>query len=88
MRDLGANAYRFSIEWSRLEPEPGRWDEAAWAHYEGEIAQLRAAGVEPMVTLLHFTLPLWLAVRGGLTADDFASRFGAFDAGTSRRLRS
>jgi beta-glucosidase len=88
LRDLGANAYRFSIEWSRVEPEPGRWDEAAWAHYAGEMAQLRAAGIEPMVTLLHFTIPAWLADRGGLAADDFASRFAAFAAEAARRFGS
>src|SRR5579863_234205 len=56
MHDLGANSYRFSIEWSRVEPQQGTWDEAAWTHYANEIAQLRMAGIEPMVTLLHFTL--------------------------------
>ncbi|MDH3498193.1 MAG: family 1 glycosylhydrolase [Gemmatimonadota bacterium] len=86
LRDLGANAYRFSIEWSRVEPDPGQWDESAWAHYADEVAQLRRAGVEPMVTLLHFTLPTWLTDRGGLTADDFAQRFAAFAAEAVRRL--
>ena len=86
LRDLGANAYRFSIEWSRVEPRPGEWDESAWAHYADEVTQLRAAGVEPMVTLLHFTLPTWLADRGGLAADDFAQRFGAFAAEAARRI--
>ncbi len=86
MRDLGANAYRFSIEWSRLEPEPGRYDDAAWAHYANEVAAYRAAGIEPMVTLLHFTLPAWLADRGGLLATDFADRFGRFAAEAAARL--
>lgn len=86
MQGLGANAYRFSIEWSRLEPTPGVWDEASWDHYGREVDLLRAAGVEPMVTLLHFTLPVWLADRGGLTADDFPERFGAFAAEAARRL--
>ena len=75
---LGANAYRFSIEWSRVEPLEDQWDEQAWAHYESEIAQLRQADIEPMVTLLHFTLPRWMAERGGLAADDFAGRFSLF----------
>lgn len=60
---LGANAYRFSIEWSRVEPIEGEWDTAAWAHYQDEVALLRQAGITPMVTLLHFTLPGWLAAR-------------------------
>jgi len=86
MRALGANAYRFSIEWSRLEPKEGTWDEAAWQHYADEVAQLKAAGVEPVVTLLHFTLPVWLADRGGATAPEFPDRFGRFAAEAARRL--
>jgi beta-glucosidase len=86
MKSLGANAYRFSIEWSRVEPEKARYDEAAWAHYEDEVKQLKAAGITPMVTLLHFTLPAWLADEGGVTAPDFPARFGAFAAEAARRL--
>ncbi len=86
MRDLGANSYRFSIEWSRLEPREGTWDDAAWQHYADEITQLKAAGQEPVVTLLHFTLPAWLADRGGATAPDFPARFGRFAAEAARRL--
>ncbi len=83
---LGANAYRFSVEWSRVEPREGEWDAAAWEHYREEIALLRQAGVTPMVTLLHFTLPAWLADRGGLTATDFAGRFERFAGEAARRL--
>jgi beta-glucosidase len=86
MRVLGANAYRFSIEWSRLEPTEGTWDEGAWAHYVAELHQLREADITPMVTLLHFTLPGWLAERGGLTADHFPARFERFAAEAARRL--
>jgi beta-glucosidase len=86
MKALGANAYRFSLEWSRLEPTEGAWDDAAWAHYEGELRLLAEAGVTPMVTLLHFTLPLWIAARGGAAAPDFAERFGRFAAEAARRL--
>jgi beta-glucosidase len=86
MKGLGANAYRFSLEWSRLEPQEGTWDAAAFAHYADELRQLRAAGVEPMVTLLHFTLPLWIADRGGLLAPEFPDRFGRFAAEAATRL--
>ena len=85
LADIGANAYRFSIEWSRVEPADGQWNETAWEHYGDEIAQLRRANIVPMVTLLHFTLPAWLAERGGLAADDFANRFGRFAAEAARR---
>lgn len=78
MKDLGANAYRFSIEWSRVEPTEGHYDEAVLAHYQDELTQLKAAGLTPMLTLLHFTLPGWLANRGGLLAPDFVDRFRDF----------
>jgi beta-glucosidase len=83
---LGAGAYRFSVEWSRVEPRQGSWSEDAWAHYADEVERLRSVGVIPMVTLLHFTLPAWLSERGGLTADDFPERFGRFAAEAARRL--
>ena len=78
LSSMGANAYRFSIEWSRVEPTQGIWDEQAWAHYANEIQQLRHAGIEPMVTLLHFTLPDWLARKGGLVAKQFPEYFARF----------
>ena len=83
---LGANAYRFSIEWSRLEPIEGKWDEEAWAHYADEIEQLRKADIEPMVTLLHFTLPGWLAQQGGLLATEFPELFARFTKEAARRF--
>ncbi len=91
MTRLGANSYRMGIEWARLEPEDGGsgaplWDEGAWDHYRREIDALLAAGLEPMVTLLHFTLPLWLSRRGGVCALDFPARFGRFAAEAARRL--
>lgn len=58
--DLGLDLYRLSIEWSRVEPTRGVWDEAAWQHYSDVIDTLRARGIEPMVTLHHFTEPIWV----------------------------
>jgi beta-glucosidase len=86
IRDLGANAHRLSLEWSRLEPEPGRWDEAAWEHADLELALLEQAGIEPMLTLLHFTLPIWLADRGGIAAPEFPRRLEAFAVEAACRL--
>jgi beta-glucosidase len=81
MRQLGANAYRLSVEWSRLEPEEGTWNEAAADRYLEWVRRLRACGIEPMVTLYHFTLPRWVATQGGWLNDrtidlsaDFAGR--------------
>ncbi len=65
MRALHQNAHRLSLEWSRLEPEPDRWDGRAEARYRQMLRGLVERGIEPMVTLNHFTLPLWAAHRGG-----------------------
>lgn len=56
---LGATAYRLSLEWARLEPKRGQWDEAAWAGYRARLEALVKAHVTPVVTLLHFTHPAW-----------------------------
>ena len=61
----GHNAHRFSIEWSRLEPRQGAWDLAAVDHYREVIRALRTRGMEPVVTLHHFTNPAWFAEAGG-----------------------
>ena len=86
---IGANTYRLGIEWSRLEPAEGVWDQAAAARYREMLQALVAAGVRPMVTLYHFTLPPWMARRGGWEwagAPDafagFAARAGAAFGGS------
>jgi beta-glucosidase len=58
--DLGVSHYRFGIEWARVEPQPGEFDEAALAQYAGHARALREAGIEPVVCLWHFTFPDWL----------------------------
>ncbi len=65
LRKLHLNAFRFSIEWSRIEPMEGIWDAEAIEHYRGYIAALKRSGIEPVVTLFHFTLPVWFATLGG-----------------------
>jgi len=64
-QSLGHNAHRFSIEWSRIEPEEGIWDETAIEHYREVLLALRERGIEPVVTLFHYTMPQWMAARGG-----------------------
>lgn len=59
------NAYRFSVEWSRIEPEQGVWDAAAIDHYKRYVAALKKRNIEPVMTLFHFTLPAWFSERGG-----------------------
>jgi beta-glucosidase len=67
--ELGLNTYRFGFEWSRIEPEEGHFDEAVLDHYKRMVAAVRRAGLEPLVTLYHFTVPKWLAARGGWLSD-------------------
>lgn len=64
-RDLHHNAHRFSIEWSRVEPREGCFDDDAVDHYREVIRSLRQKSIEPVVTLHHFTNPKWFADRGG-----------------------
>ncbi|MGB3072678.1 MAG: glycoside hydrolase family 1 protein [Candidatus Moraniibacteriota bacterium] len=78
LKSLNLSAYRFSIEWSRIEPEMGKFDEAAIEHYRQMIQALRARGIEPFVTLWHWTLPLWLSKEGGIAAKNFPCYFEYF----------
>jgi len=73
--ELHLDAYRFSLEWSRIEPEEGRFDGQAIEHYRQVISSLRARNIEPFVTLWHWTLPIWLAEQGGTSARRFPFYF-------------
>ncbi|MDQ7028381.1 MAG: glycoside hydrolase family 1 protein [Ardenticatenia bacterium] len=83
---LGQNAHRLSVEWSRLEPAFGVYDPEAFARYRRLFEHMRALGVEPMVTLHHFTLPRWAAKVGGWTNRVVVQRFSALAAQCARRL--
>ena len=85
-KSLGHNAHRFSIEWSRIEPEEGKFDEKAVEHYRAVLLALRERGIEPFVTLWHWTLPLWLAKQGGILAPDFVSCFERYSRLIAKRL--
>ena len=74
----GHNAHRFSLEWSRLEPARGQFDPGAVAHYHDVLASLRRHRLTPIVTLHHFTNPLWVADAGGWEARETVDRFEAF----------
>jgi beta-glucosidase len=65
LKKMHMNAFRFSIEWSRVEPKEGAWDVEAIEHYKQYVKSLRRRNIEPMVTLFHFTLPVWFAELGG-----------------------
>ena len=67
MADMGIEIYRFGIEWSRIEPAPGAFDPEVLAHYREEIEYMLSRGIRPMLTLHHFTNPLWFEDMGGFT---------------------
>ena len=78
MAAAGLNAYRFSIEWARIEPEEGKFDDAQIEHYRSVIRTCKENGIEPIVTLLHFTSPKWLIAKGGWESDDTPARFARY----------
>lgn len=75
---LGLHNYRFSVEWSRIEPAPGEWSQASLDYYRRIVDQLRERSVDPWVTFHHFTTPVWLVDRGGWEDPDAPNRFAAF----------
>lgn len=78
LADLGFNAYRFSIEWARIEPEEGEFSHSAIDHYGRMVSTCRDLGLEPIVTLHHFTSPRWVASAGGWEEKATAERFGRY----------
>ncbi|GII05285.1 glycoside hydrolase family 1 protein [Planobispora takensis] len=80
LRDLGFTAYRFSVEWARIEPQPGHVSRAALEHYRRVIEGARERGIEPVVTLHHFTSPRWFTGFGGWAAPQATERFAAYAA--------
>ena len=76
--DLGLGAYRFSVEWSRIEPEEGEFSRVALDHYRRMAATCHEAGILPVVTFHHFTHPRWLAAAGTWEALHAPDRFARF----------
>ena len=77
-QSLGVNALRLSVEWSRIEPEEGLWDEAALARYRQMLKALHQRGMRPFVTLHHFTNPLWFEAKGAFLAPESILLFQRF----------
>ncbi|MFA5275287.1 MAG: glycoside hydrolase family 1 protein [Candidatus Omnitrophota bacterium] len=75
---LGHNAHRLSIEWARIEPEEGKFSEQEIRHYQDVILALKSRGIEPVVTLHHFTNPVWFANSGGWENSKASVYFGRF----------
>ena len=84
--DLGFTDYRFSLEWSRIEPADGEFSGVALDHYARLCEGLIEAGIDPVVTFHHFTTPTWLADRGGWVKPETAERFAAFCSRAASRL--
>jgi beta-glucosidase len=84
--DLGLGAYRFSLEWSRIEPAEGEYSTAALDHYRRMCAACHERDVMPVVTFHHFTTPRWLADRGGWESPDAPERFARYVARATSHL--
>lgn len=78
LANAGLNAYRFSIEWARIEKEPGVFDESEIEHYRNVLKCCRDNGVEPIVTMHHFTSPKWLIAQGGWESEETIEKFANY----------
>lgn len=76
--EMGVTTFRLSVEWARIEPAPGEYDDDALARYDQIIDEIRRHGMAPMITMVYFTYPGWLADRGGMLAADTPEAFGRF----------
>ena len=88
MAEAGLNAYRFSLEWARIEPQEGVFEEAEIAHYRNVIRCCKKHGIEPIVTLHHFSSPKWLITKGGWEADTTPEDFARYTRYVMERLGS
>lgn len=85
-KELGHNAHRFSLEWARIEPAEGQFDETAIAHYKKVIKALKERGLRPYTTLWHFTLPLWFSQSGGFERPDAPEIFARYAEFVAKEL--
>lgn len=78
LKELNVNSYRFSVEWSRIEPQQGNFDYEALKHYQQFIQKLRANKIEPFVTLWHWPIPVWVRDLGGWTSKKILPFFNRY----------
>lgn len=83
---LHHNAHRMSLEWARIEPKPGQFDENALYHYHSMLSWLKDNGFQTFVTLHHFTNPLWFAKKGGWEAAGAVKDFQRYTAKVAQSL--
>jgi beta-glucosidase len=86
LKNAGLNAYRFSLEWARIEPNEGQFDEAEIEHYRKVLTYCRDNGIEPIVTLHHFSSPKWLISKGGWEWEGLAAAFARYCAYVAEKL--
>jgi len=86
VRSLGLNSYRFSLEWSRIEPDEGQFSNAMLDYYKAIISGCRERGLTPVVTFNHFAIPRWFAARGGWDAPSSAGLFARYCERTAKAL--
>ena len=86
VRGMGLSAYRFSVEWARIEPAEGQFADDALAHYEAVVDGCHERGLAPIVTLNHFTSPHWFAARGGWLDPDAPALFARYVDRVVRRF--
>jgi beta-glucosidase len=79
-KELGHTAHRFSVEWARIEPKEGEFNQEAILHYRKVLEALHARGIKPYVTLWHFTLPLWFSESGSFERKDSPEIFARYAA--------
>ncbi|HYC79767.1 MAG TPA: glycoside hydrolase family 1 protein [Candidatus Binatia bacterium] len=77
-KNIGLNAFRISIEWARIEPVENQWDKTAIEHYRKVLKKMKELGLVRMVTLHHFTLPQWLAEKGGFETNKGVQAFARY----------
>lgn len=87
-QDTWQNAHRFSVEWSRIQPEIDRWDESALDRYRDMLIGMRERNITPMITLHHFSTPIWVAEMGGWENDEIVGLFEAFTRRTVEALKA
>jgi len=86
LKAFGLDTYRFSIEWSRIEPSPGQFSQAELDFYKSKIDICHRYGVKPAVTFNHYACPLWFSAQGGWTADDSSDLFSRYCDIAARQL--